>query len=139
MHGLTRPNTTSGVPVARGVRVVVRVVLAVVVGASWVVATIAHAQPLDVKLISLTSPVSPWGRATIVVQTATAAECRITVWYKSGPSRAKGLSPGVADNHGRVSWTWVVGSNTTPGTWPIAVTCSVVGREGTLQTSFEVR
>lgn len=137
MPGLTRATTTSGAGMARRVRVVVHVVLAIV--ASWAVAPGAHAQPLDVKLMALTSPVSPWARATIAVQTATAAECHITVWYKSGPSRARGLGPKVADSHGRVSWTWVVGSNTTPGTWPIAVTCSAAGREGTLQTSFEVR
>jgi len=34
-----------------------------------------------------------------------------------------------------VSWTWKVGARTTPGRWPIVVSC---GRAGTLRTSFVV-
>jgi hypothetical protein len=60
--------------------------------------------------------------------------CSITVRYKSGPSHAQGLfrkSP----VRGRVSWTWKVGTRTTPGTWPIYVSC---GRAGSAYTSFRV-
>ena len=60
--------------------------------------------------------------------------CSIVVEYKSGPSRAKGLYPKRPD-HGRVAWTWLVGTRTTPGRWPIVVSC---GRAGTLRTSFRV-
>lgn len=61
--------------------------------------------------------------------------CSITVYYKSGPSRAKGLYPKRPGAGGRVSWTWLVGTRTTPGRWPIAVRC---GSAGTLHTSFRV-
>jgi hypothetical protein len=60
--------------------------------------------------------------------------CSITVYYKSGPSEARGLYP-KRPVHGRVSWTWLVGTRTTPGRWPIFVSC---GRAGALQTSFRV-
>jgi hypothetical protein len=60
--------------------------------------------------------------------------CTITVYYKSGPSHAKGLYP-KRPAHGRVSWTWLVGTRTTPGRWPIVVRCASAG---TLRTSFRV-
>ncbi len=94
---------------------------------------------LQVRFVSVTSPVSPGDDATLTVQTAPGAECLITVRYKSGPSKARGLVPKEADGRGLVSWTWRVGTRTTPGRWPIIVTCSAGGRQGTLETSFEVR
>lgn len=95
-------------------------------------------QVLVVRLVSLTSPVRPGVDATIVVATAPNAACTITVIYKSGPSRAQGLVPEMADAQGRVAWTWRVGTRTTPGTWPINVNCSLGGRSGKLGTSFDV-
>jgi len=58
--------------------------------------------------------------------------CSITVYYKSGPSHAQGLYPKCPVG-GRVSWTWKVGTRTTPGGWAIVVSC---GSAGTLRTSF---
>jgi len=97
-----------------------------------------QAESLPVKLVSLTSPVRPGGDAALTIQTVPNATCTITVRYKSGPSTAKGLVPKTSDSQGRASWTWVIGSRTTPGTWPISVTCSVGERLGTLRTSFVV-
>jgi len=45
------------------------------------------------------------------------------VRYKSGPSKAQGLGPKTADAGGDVSWSWKVGTNTTPGAWPVTITC----------------
>src|SRR5439155_667585 len=93
-----------------------------------ILAPVAYTQPIEqqieVKLVSITSPVSPGKDATITVHTAPNANCQITVLYKSGPSKAQGLFPKSADSQGQVSWTWRVGSNTTPGRWLITVTCS---------------
>jgi micrococcal nuclease len=94
---------------------------------------------LPISVVSLTSPVAPFTDATIQVQTSPGASCSITVLYKSGPSRAKGLAPQTADSRGRVTWIWRVGSNTTPGQWPIAVRCQKGYDSGELKTSFEVR
>jgi hypothetical protein len=60
--------------------------------------------------------------------------CSIVVEYKSGPSRARGLYP-KRPVRGRVFWTWLVGTRTTPGRWPIVISC---GAAGTLRTSFRV-
>jgi hypothetical protein len=73
-------------------------------------------------LVSLISPVDHGADATITVRTLPAVQCSITVYYKSGPSTAQGLSPQMANGDGICSWTWKVGTNTTPGTWRIVVT-----------------
>ncbi len=96
-------------------------------------------EQLSVALASITSPVSPGNAANITVKTAPSAACTITVTYKSGPSRAKGLDPKTANQDGIVSWAWIVGTRTTPGAWPIMVTCSAGGRQTTLETSFVVQ
>jgi hypothetical protein len=89
-----------------------------------------------VRLVSVTSPASPGSHATLVARvTSSRVLCSIRVQYKSGPSQARGLyakRPSV----GRVSWTWMVGTRTTPGRWPIYVSC---GSAGSFSTSFVVR
>ena len=104
----------------------------------FTLAPAASPQAIVVKLVALTSSVSPGKDATITVSTSANAKCEITVLYKSGPSKAQGLFPKPADSQGRASWTWRVGSNTTPGSWPITVTCSAGGQKGTLETSLVV-
>jgi hypothetical protein len=89
----------------------------------------------SVRLVSVTSPASPGSHATLVAAVSRSATCSITVNYKSGPSRAQGLYP-KRPSGGRVSWTWMVGTRTTPGRWGIVVSC---GSAGTLRTSFVVR
>ncbi len=98
----------------------------------------ARAADLLITLISVTSPAAPFTDATLTISTTPGANCSIDVRYKSGQSRAKGLIPKVASISGRVSWTWRVGSNTTPGRWPIVVRCDKGGDHGELRTSFEV-
>lgn len=68
------------------------------------------AAELPISIVILTSPVAPFTDATIQVQTTPGASCSITVLYKSGPSRAKGLYPQTADGKGRISWRWRMGS-----------------------------
>lgn len=65
----------------------------------------------------------PGQAATLIVRTSPNTACTIEVDYKSGPSRAQGLVPKTSDAGGNVSWTWIVGTRTTPGQWPITVTC----------------
>ncbi len=85
-----------------------------------------------VRLLGVTSPASPGSYATLNIAVSSAATCSITVQYKSGPSHAAGLYP---QRGSRISWTWKVGTNTTPGRWPIYVHC---GSAGSLSTSFVV-
>jgi hypothetical protein len=88
-----------------------------------------------VRLVRITSPVSAGSYARLTVAVSPARTCSITVYYKSGPSHAQGLSS-KRPIGGRVSWTWKVGTRTTPGRWPIVVSCGSAGR---LRTSFVVR
>ena len=102
--------------------------------AAVVLLVVASPAAARVRLVSLTSPTYPGAYATLTAQVSPTATCSIHVYYKSGPSHAKGLVP--LRRGGRVSWTWKVGTNTTPGRWSIVVSC---GRAGTLNTSFVVR
>lgn len=85
-----------------------------------------------VRLVSLTSPINHGAYATLRVSVSRVATCSITVHYLSGPSEAAGLYP---KRGRRIAWTWKVGTRTTPGRWPIVVSC---GSAGTLRTSFAV-
>lgn len=85
-----------------------------------------------VRLVHVTSPVSHGSYATLTVSVSRTATCSITVNYLSGPSSAQGLYP---KRGRRISWSWKVGTRTTPGRWPITVSC---GSAGTLHTSFVV-
>ena len=42
----------------------------------------------------------------------------------SAPTSAAGLGDKTASSTGVVSWTWKVGTRTTPGSWPVIVGCS---------------
>jgi hypothetical protein len=88
-----------------------------------------------VRLVHVTSPISPGSYATLSASVSPSRTCSIIVYYKSGPSEAQGLYPKRAIR-GQVNWTWKVGTRTTPGRWAIIVSC---GSAGTLHTSFVVQ
>jgi hypothetical protein len=112
--------------------------LIVVIGG--VFASIAYGAPDQkssaslARLVRVTSPVSRGNYATLVARVIPSRTCSITVYYKSGPSTAQGLYP-KRPRLSRVSWTWKVGTRTTPGRWPIRVSC---GSAGAFRTSFVV-
>ena len=81
------------------------------------------------EIVSVTSPVSKGSYAAVAARISPSASCSITVYYKSGPSKAIGLEPKTADASGMVSWTWKVGIRTTSGTWRIVVNCNGVTKE----------
>jgi hypothetical protein len=115
--------------------VAVAVVLTVTAVSLAVSAMAPTAASAKVGLVSVTSPISHGSYATLTARVKPSrVKCSITVYYKSGASTAQGLYS-KRPSHGRVSWTWMVGTRTTPGRWPITVSC---GRAGTLQTSFRV-
>lgn len=98
----------------------------------------ATATPITLEMVSVTSSVARGADATLRARTAPGAYCTITVYYKSGPSEAAGLSPKTADAQGNVSWTWRVGTNTTPGSWRIVVTAEKDGSQVSATTYFTV-
>lgn len=87
---------------------------------------------------SLTSPIAAGSYATATVTTAPGARCSIVVEYKSGPSTAAGLEPKTANSSGIASWTWKVGTRTTPGSWPVTVTCSAGGSTKSVTQDLQV-
>lgn len=99
----------------------------------------ASPAPLSVEVSSLTSPVSRGSHASLAASTAPGAACQIEVGYASGPSQAAGLEPKNAGTSGSVSWTWTISSQTQPGTWPIAVMCSLGAMSATTGTGLIVQ
>jgi hypothetical protein len=88
-------------------------------------------EPSRLRIVSVTS-VRAGSSARLVAEVSSPQTCSITVRYASGISNAKGLDP-VRSTHGQVSWSWIVASDTTPGRWPISVTCGSAGtRRATL-------
>jgi hypothetical protein len=102
-------------------------------------ASSAADKPLSVKLISITSPLHPGDDATINVQTAPKSQCEIIVKNKSGNSKAKGLEAKQANNTGKVSWTWKIAKNITPGPIAVTVNCTWGKKTGTLDAKLDVQ
>lgn len=94
---------------------------------------------LFLEILYVTSPVGRGQYANLQARTLPGATCTITVYYKSGPSRASGLYSKIADSEGLVSWSWRVGTRTTPGTWRIVVTATKGGQTVTQTTFFTVQ
>ncbi|MFC1988661.1 thermonuclease family protein [Chloroflexota bacterium] len=94
---------------------------------------------LSLHIESVNSPVNPGDYATLVASTLPGAQCTIAVYYKSGASKASGLLPINAGTNGVVSWSWKVGTNTTPGSWEIVVTASLDGETVTQTTRFTIQ
>lgn len=101
--------------------------------------TSATSGNITLEIVSVSSPIAAGRSATLVAKTSPGAQCKITVYYKSGPSSAAGLSPKVADANGSVSWTWTVGNRTTPGSWKIVVTASSNNQTTSQTTYFTVK
>jgi hypothetical protein len=108
-----------------------RFVLVLITGATLALPSAAAAR---VRLLQVSSPIRAGAYATITASVTPSATCSVVVNYKSGPSHAAGLYA-KRSTAGRVSWTWKVGTRTTPGRWGIVVSC---GRAGSLDTSFLV-
>jgi len=90
-----------------------------------------------ISIVSLTSPINRGAQASITINTAPNIQCSIIVYYKSGPSKAKGLEPKNSDGNGNCTWSWKVGARTTPGDWEIVLTAEGVGQKETYFTVTE--
>ena len=71
--------------------------------------------------------------ASVTVVVSPKARCTIGVYYSTTRSRAHGLGAKTAKT---ITWTWTVGSNTNPGTWPVKIDC---GKSGKAATTVTVR
>jgi hypothetical protein len=87
-----------------------------------------------VSIVSVTSPVDDGAHATLVAQTSAHAACNLGVTLPSKrQSQSSGLGPATADATGRVTWTWMIGTNTRGGTAIATVICSSASTTGTFQ------
>lgn len=83
-------------------------------------------------ILSKPNPAYAGRKALVSAQVEPGAIVKLTVYYKSGVSQAKFLGEASADENGIVEWQWLVGGNTTPGTWTF-----VVETEDGLRTTAE--
>lgn len=73
--------------------------------------------------ISRTETVKINGNASIKIQTLPNLQCKISYTTPLGnQSVAQGLGTVISDKDGYCSWTWLIGSNTEPGTGTITIT-----------------
>lgn len=94
---------------------------------------------LALAFTKFTSPINRGANATAAVKTKAGARCSIIVEYKSGLSTAAGLGDKTASSKGAVSWTWKVGTRTTPGSWPVTVSCFHSDFDNELTRNLNVR
>jgi micrococcal nuclease len=88
-----------------------------------------------ISIMSSQLSVTPGQNASVTVKTQAGVTGKIEVDYKSGPSSSKSLYPKSAGSSGTITWTWRVGTRTTPGNW--TVTISANGK--TVKTTLHVK
>lgn len=76
----------------------------------------------DLEIVSLPAPTKRGNQASMTVRGTPSALYTLEIKYKSGWSVANGLGAQTADADGLVTWSWKVGSRTTPGVWEIKIT-----------------
>lgn len=79
------------------------------------------AQGAPAVILSKPEPALAGHRASISARIGAGSTAKLTIYYKSGVSQAKYLGEATADGNGNVEWTWLVGGNTTPGTWSFVI------------------
>lgn len=84
--------------------------------------------PSAARVTLLNSPVTARRARPVTVraQTAPQTSCSISIGYPGAPS----LDPATSDSGGAVSWTWRVAVQTSPGSWPLSVTCGGASAAG---------
>ncbi len=78
--------------------------------------------PDSIELSSMIDSVFPGNSEYIRIKGDPDTVYSIRVKYKSGYSTAEGLEDKKTDYDNEASWMWKVGTNTTPGTYPIIIT-----------------
>ncbi|WP_334073690.1 MULTISPECIES: TadE family protein [Paenibacillus] len=73
------------------------------------------------SIVSKPEPAYAGHRALVKALVEPGTQAKLTVYYKSGVSKAKYLGAASAGKDGIVEWEWLVGGNTTPGTWTIEI------------------
>ncbi len=102
-----------------------------------VIVPLAQAQQLQVKVMTLTSPVKRGAVVRLAVKTSPGAQCTPVLELKPGKGRALGKK--IADRKGTIQWGWTVGKDTIPGSVPLTITCTLKNKVSAVRTSIVVR
>ena len=94
----------------------------------------AEQQDTVLQIATWPEEISGGETGTVTIQGKPNTAYSIEVYYKSGPSSAKGLEEKISDAEGFVTWTWKVSKNTKPGDFKIVVT----GGGETVEVPFSV-
>jgi hypothetical protein len=99
------------------------------------------ADALEVKLVSITSPIHPADINTLVVETSPGASCTADIHGirsagKSGTGEIGHLGARTANNRGLAQWKWRVSG--VAGHRTVVVNCSAGDNKGELQVGFDV-
>jgi hypothetical protein len=126
----------------RRITAVVGLAVALVFGsvgspAAYATAPAVASNPAQASVVITKHPgsVRRGATASVFIRTAPKANCSIAVYYKSGASRAQGLFPQAANARGNITRWWKVGTRTTPGSWPVVISC---GKQGSARTVVTV-
>ncbi len=96
--------------------------------------TVESREPTGISLDYLTTPIKINAKATVRIKGKPDTEYKISVFYSSAASTAKGLEAKISDGGGMVSWTWKVGARTKEGDFKIVIS----GGGETFTTYFRV-
>lgn len=102
--------------------------------ASETAGTVESREPTGISLDYLTTPIKINAKATVRIKGKPDTEYKISVFYSSAASTAKGLEAKISDSDGMVSWTWKVGARTKEGDFKIVIS----GGGETFTTYFRV-
>lgn len=89
--------------------------------ASETAGTVESREPTGISLDYLTTPIKINAKATVRIKGKPNTEYKISVFYSSAASTAKGLETKISDGDGMVSWTWKVGARTKEGDFKIVI------------------
>lgn len=96
--------------------------------------TVESREPTGISLDYLTTPIKINAKAAVRIKGKPDTEYKISVFYSSAASTAKGLEAKISDGGGMVSWTWKVGARTKEGDFKIVIS----GGGETFTTYFRV-
>lgn len=82
---------------------------------------VAYAKSYPIKVVSSHLNLHRGNVAYVTIKGKPRARGAISVIYKSGRSKAKGLQAKVSNKSGIITWSWLVGGNTTKKTYTIYV------------------
>jgi hypothetical protein len=84
---------------------------------------ITPAASYSVKFTTFRTPVARGTQAKVTIHTGPEGKCSIKVVYQDGKVSLPGLGRKTANGSGNATWKWIVPANTTPGAYPVTVTC----------------